>query len=276
MHTAALDDSKKLKLFLRGMELPAFRIIDLVDILLFAALIFYLYRLVKGTAAINIFIGIVIIYLIYEITLFLKMEMLSRALGAFTGAGVFALIVVFQQELRRFLLMLGSTKFTSKRRFLRQLRIFKEDIDNNSGVIDDIITACKRMSATKTGALIAIKRDGSLDFLKNSGDAMDIVVNAPIIQSIFYKNSTLHDGAMIIEGNKITATRVILPVSDNRKIPQRFGLRHRAAVGLTERSNALAIIVSEETGQVSLVMDGAFESYEDMDDLADKIKTHLD
>lgn len=258
------------------MELPEFRIIDVVDIVLFAALIFYLYRLVKGTAAINIFIGMVIIYLIYEVTVFLKMEMLSRALGAFTGAGVVVLIVVFQQELRRFLLMLGSTKFTSKRRFLRQLRFFQEDTDSNSGIVDEIITACKRMSATKTGALIAIKRDGSLDFLKNSGDTMDIVVNAPIIQSIFYKNSTLHDGAMIIEDNKITATRVILPVSDNRKIPQRFGLRHRAALGLTERSNALAIIVSEETGQVSLVMDGAFESYEDMDDLADKLKSHLD
>lgn len=258
------------------MELPEFRIIDIVDIVLFAALIFYLYRLVKGTAAINIFIGMVIIYLIYEVTVFLKMEMLSRALGAFTGAGVVVLIVVFQQELRRFLLMLGSTKFTSKRRFLRQLRFFQEDTDSNSGIVDEIITACKRMSATKTGALIAIKRDGSLDFLKNSGDTMDIVVNAPIIQSIFYKNSTLHDGAMIIEDNKITATRVILPVSDNRKIPQRFGLRHRAALGLTERSNALAIIVSEETGQVSLVMDGAFESYEDMDDLADKLKSHLD
>ncbi|WP_194850814.1 diadenylate cyclase CdaA [Nonlabens antarcticus] len=257
------------------MELPDFRIIDLIDIVLFAALIFYLYRLVKGTAAINIFIGIVIIYLIYQVTVFLKMEMLSRALGAFTGAGVFALIVVFQQEIRRFLLMIGSTNFTSKRRLLRQLRIFKADVDNHNSVVDEIVTACKRMSATKTGALIAIKRDGSLDFLKSSGDTMDIVVNAPIIQSIFYKNSTLHDGAMIIEENKITATRVILPVSDNRKIPQRFGLRHRAALGLTERSNALAIIVSEETGQVSLVINGEFESYEDMDDLSDKIKSHL-
>jgi uncharacterized protein (TIGR00159 family) len=257
------------------MELPEFRILDLIDIVLFAALIFYIYRLVKGTAAINIFIGIVIIYLIYQVTVFLEMEMLSRALGAFTGAGVFALIVVFQQELRRFLLMLGSTNFTSKRRFLRQLRIFNNDKDNHNNVVDEIVTACKRMSATKTGALIAIKRDGSLDFLKNSGDTMDIVVNAPIIQSIFYKNSTLHDGAMIIEDNKITATRVILPVSDNRKIPQRFGLRHRAALGLTERSNALAIIVSEETGQVSLVINGEFDSYDDMDDLSDKIKSHL-
>lgn len=257
------------------MELPEFRIIDLIDIVLFAALIFYLYRLVKGTVAINIFIGIVIIYLIYQVTVFLEMEMLSRALGAFTGAGVFALIVVFQQEIRRFLLMLGSTNFTSKRRFLRQLRIFKADVNDNDQVVKEIVTACKRMSATKTGALIAIKRDGSLDFLKNSGDSMDIMVNAPIIQSIFYKNSTLHDGAMIIEGNKITATRVILPVSDNRKIPQRFGLRHRAALGLTERSNAIAVIVSEETGQVSLVVNGEFESFEDMEELADKLKGHL-
>jgi uncharacterized protein (TIGR00159 family) len=257
------------------MPLPDFRIIDLIDIVLFAALIYYLYRLVKGTAAINIFIGIVIIYLIYEVTVFLEMEMLSRALGAFTGAGVFALIVVFQQEIRRFLLMIGSTNFASKRRFLRQLRIFNEEQNADVAAVDEIVTACKRMSATKTGALIAIKRDGSLDFLKNSGDEMDIVVNAPIIQSIFYKNSTLHDGAMIVEGNKITATRVILPISDNRKIPQRLGLRHRAALGLTERSNALAIIVSEETGQISLVINGEFESYDDMDDLASKIKAHL-
>ncbi|AZQ43725.1 diadenylate cyclase CdaA [Nonlabens ponticola] len=258
------------------MQLPDFRIIDLIDILLFAALIFYLYRLVKGTAAINIFIGIVIIYLIYEVTVFLEMEMLSRVLGGFTGAGVFALIVVFQQEIRRFLLMIGSTNFTSRRRFLRQLRIFKEEQNANLAIVDHVVTACKRMSATKTGALIAIKRDGSLDFLKNSGDEMDIVVNAPIIQSIFYKNSTLHDGAMIIEDNKITATRVVLPVSDSRKIPQRFGLRHRAAVGLTERTNAIAVIVSEETGKVSLVVDGEFESYDDMDDLSSKMKALMD
>ena len=181
-----------------------------------------------------------------------------------------------------------------------------EDPDQNTAVIDDIVTACKRMGATKTGALIAIKRDGSLDFLKNTGDTKDIVVNfvepimskkrlnscwnttiraktpAPVkapkaLESIsIFRNSALHDGAMIIEDNKITATRVILPVSDNRKIPQRFGLRHRAALGLTERSNALALIVSEETGQISLVIDGAFESYDNMEELAAKIKNHLD
>jgi diadenylate cyclase len=131
------------------------------------------------------------------------------------------------------------------------------------------------MSLTKTGALIGIKRDGSLEFVKNTGDQQDILVNSSIIQSIFYKNSTLHDGAMIIEGNKITATRVILPVSENRKIPQRFGLRHRAALGLTERSSAIALIVSEETGQISLVHEGEFETFTDSKELAAKIKSHL-
>lgn len=258
------------------MELPSFRIYDLIDIVLFAVLIYYLYRLVKGTAAINIFIGIVLIYLFYEVTLFLEMEMLSKALGTFTGAGVFALIVVFQQEIRRFLLMLGSTNFTSRRKLLNQLKFFKNESETDDKVVDEIVKACKKMSATKTGALIGIKRDNSLDFVKSTGDTMDIKVNAPIIQSIFYKNSTLHDGALIIEGDRITATRVILPVSENREIPQRFGLRHRAAVGLTERSGAIAVIVSEETGQISLVHDGAFEGYTDTEQLATKIKKLLE
>jgi diadenylate cyclase len=180
------------------MELPGFRIIDLIDILLVAAVVFYLYRLVKGTAALNIFIGIFIIYLIYQLTVFMKMEMLSQALGAVTGAGVVALIVVFQQEIRRFLLMLGSTQFTSRKRFFKQLRIFQEEQDNNQMVVNEIVKACEKMSLTKTGALIGIKRDGSLEFVKNTGDQQDILVNSSIIQSIFYKNSTLHDGAVII------------------------------------------------------------------------------
>ncbi|MEP6430147.1 MAG: TIGR00159 family protein, partial [Nonlabens ulvanivorans] len=162
------------------MELPDLRILDVIDILLVAALTFYLYRLVKGTPAINIFIGIVIIYIIYSITETLKMELLSRALGAFTGAGVFALIVVFQQEIRKFLLMLGSTNFTSRKGFLKQLHFFKDDIDTDHTAVDQIVKACGEMSNTFTGALIVIKRDGSLDFVKNTGDEQDIVVNTSI------------------------------------------------------------------------------------------------
>lgn len=257
------------------MELPELRILDLIDILLVAGLTYYLYRLVKGTAAINIFIGIVIIYLMYGLTVTLEMELLSRALGAFTGAGVFALIVVFQQEIRKFLLMLGSTNFTSKKVFLKQLRIFKMEDDLDHQSIDAIIASCGRMAAAKTGALIVIKRDHSLEFVKSSGDPQDIEVNAPIIESIFFKNSPLHDGAMIIEGNRITATRVILPVSEHKDIPQRFGLRHRAAVGITERTNAIALIVSEETGQISLINNAQFEHFEGLQGLAKKVKALL-
>jgi uncharacterized protein (TIGR00159 family) len=255
------------------MELPSLRILDLIDILLFAVLVYYIYTLVRGSAAINIFLGIVIIYIIYEITLFLEMQLLSKVLGAFTGAGVFALIVVFQQEIRRFLLMLGTTSFASRKAILRHLKIFQQDtseVDNRT--INAVLEACGHMSISKTGALIVVKREGTIDFVKNTGDRMDIAVNSPIIESIFFKNNPLHDGAMVIEGNRITATRVILPVSENSKIPGRFGLRHRAALGVTERSNAIAIIVSEETGNLSLAHEGKLESFTDIDQLSFKVK----
>ncbi len=259
------------------MELPSIRILDLVDILLFAVLIYYIYTLVRGSAAINIFLGIVIIYIIYEITLFLEMQLLSKVLGAFTGAGVFALIVVFQQEIRRFLLMLGTTSFASRKAILKHLKIFQQDQSEvNNETIKAVMEACANMSINKTGALIAVKREGAIDFVKNTGDNMDIAVNHTIIETIFFKNNPLHDGAMVIEGNRITATRVILPVSENTKIPGRYGLRHRAAVGLTERSNAIAIIVSEETGNLSLAHEGRLESFTDIDQLAHKVKTLLE
>ncbi|MGB3592147.1 MAG: diadenylate cyclase [Nonlabens sp.] len=254
------------------MELPSLRILDLVDILLFAILIYYVYRLVRGSAAINIFLGIVIIYIIYEITLFLEMQLLSKVLGAFTGAGVFALIVVFQQEIRRFLLMLGSTSFASRKKLLKHLKIFNDKSDTDDRAINAVMAACKSMSISKTGALIVLKRESAVDFIKNTGDRMDILVNTPIIESIFFKNNPLHDGAMIIEGNKITATRAILPVSDNSNIPGKYGLRHRAAIGLTERSNAIAIIVSEETGGLSLAYESKLESFTDIEQMSNLIK----
>jgi DNA integrity scanning protein DisA with diadenylate cyclase activity len=131
------------------------------------------------------------------------------------------------------------------------------------------------MSETKTGALIVIRRQTNLDFVKESGDKMDLKINVPIIESIFYKNSPLHDGAIIIEGEKITATRAILPVSNDRKIPLRFGLRHRAAVGITEKTDTLAIVVSEENGQISYIKNGEFNIFKDSQDLATKIKNDL-
>ncbi len=250
------------------------RILDIVDIIFIAALLYYIYKLVKGTVAVNIFIGIVIIYFAWKLTQLLRMEMLSSVLGEFIGVGMFALIVVFQQEIRKFLLMIGSTNFARRRRFLQTLKLIKDDLETPNDV-EAIVKACENMGKINTGALIVIQRNTSLDFIKQSGDPMKILVNQPIIESIFYKNSILHDGALVIEDNYITATRVILPVSNDRTIPLRFGLRHRAAVGITEKTDALALVVSEETGQISYIKDGEFVMYEDRDDLVQKLKADL-
>lgn len=256
------------------MDFLNLRILDIVDIVFVAILLFYLYKLVKGTVAVNIFVGIVIVYLIGKLTQVLEMELLSSVLGEFIGVGMFALIVVFQQEIRKFLLMIGSTNFTQRRKFLRQLKFVKDDSQVNTNV-NAIVKACEAMGRSFTGALIIIEKSTKLDFVKNSGDDMNIELNQPIIESIFHKSGPLHDGAMIVEDNKITATRVILPVSNDRTIPLRFGLRHRAAVGITEKTDALALVVSEETGQISYLRDGEFVMFEGTDELVAKLKEDL-
>ncbi len=258
------------------MDLINLRILDVLDIVLVAFLLYYIYKLVKGTAAINIFIGIVIIYLVWKLTQFLAMEMLSSVLGEFIGVGMFALIVVFQQEIRKFLLMIGSTNFGRRRKFLRQLKFIRDTPEDSVTDIKSIIDACMNMGKTHTGALIVIKRNTSLDFVKTSGDSMDIVVNTPILESVFYKNSPLHDGAMIIEDNHIVATRAILPVTNNNNMPLRFGLRHRAAVGITEKTDSLALVVSEETGKLSYIKNGEFKIFKTEEELIEKIKRDLE
>lgn len=256
------------------MDFLDIRILDIVDIVLVAFLLYYLYNLVKGTVAINILVGIIIVYVIFLVTQLLEMELLSKILGGFLGVGMFALIVVFQQEIRKFLLMLGSTNFNARRRFFKQFKMMGRDSGPKSN-LEAIISACKKMSATNTGALIVLQRNNSLDFVKNTGDEMNLEVNQPIIESIFFKNSPLHDGAMIIEENRITATRVILPVSNDRKIPLRFGLRHRAAVGITEKTDAVCLVVSEENGTISYLKDGNFVLFETTDELLKILKKDL-
>jgi uncharacterized protein (TIGR00159 family) len=257
-----------------GLDFLDFRILDLIDIFLVATLLYYIYKLIRGTVAINIFIGIVIIYLVWKLTDFLKMEMLSSFLGLFSSVGAVMLIVVFQQEIRKFFLLIGSTNITNKNGIFKVFNFNKRSTDALDH-IDDVVEACEKMSQSKTGALIVIRRQTNLDFVKNTGDEMDLAINIPIIESIFYKNSPLHDGAIVIEGSKITATRAILPVSNDRKIPLRFGLRHRAAVGITEKTDALAIVVSEENGQISYLKNGEFVIHGDKEDLAEKIKNDL-
>ncbi len=248
--------------------------LDILDIVLVAVLLFYIFRLVRGTAAINIFIGIAIIYLIWKLTQALEMELLSDILGKFLGGGFIALIIVFQQEIRKFLLMVGSTNIASKRGWLKHFRLFKTELAANSH-IDEIVSFCYEMSKIKTGILIVLKRNNSLEFVKMTGDEMQIQVNKPILKSIFYKNSPLHDGAVIIENNVITATRVILPIDNTLEIPSHFGLRHRAGLSITTRTDALSLIVSEESGQISYINNGAFILFEDRGELAEIIKEDL-
>lgn len=254
-----------------NLDFINFSFLDVLDILLVTLLLYYIYKLLKGTVAINIFIGIAFIFLIWKITQALRMEMLSGILGYLLSGGVIALIIVFQQEIRKFLLMIGTTNFTSKRMFLKQLKFLQTEITTEID-IETIVTTCANLATTKTGALLVIERTSNLDFLIRTGDKMNALVNKAIIESIFYKNSPLHDGATIIRDNYIIATRVVLPVTDNARIPARFGLRHKAAIGVTEKTDAVCLLVSEETGEISYIKDGEFVLYSSLDDLQKRIE----
>ncbi|OMP30486.1 diadenylate cyclase CdaA [Mangrovimonas sp. DI 80] len=251
-----------------------FSIVDFIDVFLVAILLYYVYKLVKGTVAINIFIGIMIIYSVWKITDLLNMKMLHNIFDGFMKVGIIALIVVFQPEIRKFLLMVGSTNLGGKRKIFSKMKFLKNEVETNTD-ISAIVNACTKMGTTQTGALIVLERNNNLDFLTGTGDAMSIGVTQPIIESIFFKNSPLHDGAIIIENNVVKATRVILPVNNEKNIPQRFGLRHRAAIGITEKTDALALVVSEETGQISYIKNGEFVMFKDPEDLVGMLKRDL-
>ena len=256
-----------------NFSLPDF--VDVIDIILVAILLYYVYKLVKGTAAINILIGIIIIYLIWKLTDILEMNILSNLLGQFISVGVFALIVVFQQEIRKFLLMLGSNNLTNNKLYFKYINIFKPSREINQMNIDEFLKSCQKLVKSKTGALFIIERNNSLDFIKNTGDNLYLEISSPIIESIFFKNSPLHDGAVIIDGNFITAARVILPVSENKNINSRLGLRHRAAFGITEKTDAIAIVISEENGKITFIKNGEIFAYKDNENLKTMIEAEL-
>lgn len=250
--------------------------IDVLDILLVAVLLFYLYRLVKGTVAINIFVGIVIIYLIYKLTDALHMDVLSNILGNFISVGFFALIVVFQQEIRKFLLLIGSTNFATRRNVMRYFNFLNQRQAPLSTLkVAALLRACQSMAEDRTGAIIVLERSNSLDFLKSTGEASKIELSQNILASIFFKNGPLHDGAIIVKNNTITATRVILPVSETTDIPSRYGLRHRAALGVSEKTDAVVLVISEQTGSVSYIKDGAFVPFADLEELKRVIQSDL-
>jgi diadenylate cyclase len=236
-------------------DLSNIGVVDVIDILLVAILLYQVYNLIKGTAGLKIIIGIIAVYLIWKVVKTFHMHFLTAILGQFISVGVIALIVVFQPEIRQFLLLLGNTRIirTHPRRFL----FWKFRITSPGGLHSDkIVKACQKMAETRTGALIIIARKSELNTYVETGQIIDAKISESLIETIFYKNSPLHDGALIIVGDNIRAARCILPISSNPGIPAGCGLRHRAAVGITERSDATAIIVSEQYGRISYSSEG--------------------
>lgn len=231
-------------------------LVDVIDISLVSVLLYQIYKLIRGSIAVNIFLGILALYLVYLIVRAAQMELLATILGQFMGVGVLAMIILFQPEIRKFLLVIGrGTEFRENifKTLANWRNTYHEDFD-----IQQIIEAIKTLKATRTGALIVFSRDAELKFYVETGDLIDALVSKRLLLSIFNKNSPLHDGAVIIYKGKVKAARCVLPVSENDHLPPHFGLRHRSAIGMSENTDTLIMVISEETGRLVLARNGKY------------------
>jgi len=230
---------------------------DILDILLVAFIIYQLYSLIRGTIAANIFIGLALIYVLFFVVKALQMRLLTAILQNFVNVGIIAVIVVFQQEIRRFLLLVGKNASLQRNKAWWGYFFGKADVEkNNYARIKPIVDACKSMKQTRTGALIVFAKFYDEQFYQNSCEVIDSKISKRLLESIFQKSSPLHDGAVVISENKIKAASCILPLTDKTDLPLQFVLRHRAGIGVTETNEATAIIVSEETGEISYAKQG--------------------
>lgn len=236
------------------------RFLDVVDILLVAFLLYQMYRIIKGTVAFSIFIGIFFVYLFWLIIKAMNLELLGTLMGQFIGVGVLALIVVFQQEIRRFLLLIGTRYQVSHTFGLEKLFVAEKLRQASSQHIKEIVRACDNLARSKTGALIVIPVHSELKEIVRSGEKINARISSALLETIFFKNTPLHDGAVVIIGNRIVAARCILPITARQDLDPGLGLRHRAAIGISEETDALAIVVSEESGSISLVVGGELMS----------------
>jgi uncharacterized protein (TIGR00159 family) len=248
------------------------RFLDIIDILLVTIIFYEIYKLVKGTVAFNIFMGIFIIFVVWLVVKSLKMELLGSILGQLFGVGVIAIIIVFQQEVRRFLLLLGS-RYRANRRFSLESLFSNQFKLASESSMRAIVDACRQMSENRVGALIVLARESELREYVETGEIIDAEISAELIKSIFFKNSPLHDGAMIINLNRIKAARCILPVSQKLEISPVLGLRHRAAIGISEQTDAYVIVVSEENGHISISSGGELNENISTDELFKILET---
>ena len=249
--------------------------VDVIDILLVSFLLYQLYKLMRGSVAVKIFLGILSLYLIFLIVKSAQMELLSIILGQFMGVGVIAAIILFQPEIRKFLLLIGRTTSLNKENIFKNFVLWKKKEQAKGLNITPVIDAAKALGGSNTGALIVFSKDSELKFYAESGDRIEAVISKRLLISIFNKYSPLHDGAVIIYKGKITAARCILPVSEKDDLSADFGLRHRAALGMTETTDTLVLIVSEETGQLSISRQGELKSNQSPQEIRRAINTYL-
>ncbi|MES2389146.1 MAG: diadenylate cyclase CdaA [Bacteroidota bacterium] len=247
--------------------------VDIIDVLLVAFLIFQLYKLIRGSVAGRVFIGIILIYLVYLVVKAARMELLTAILGQFIGVGVIAALILFQQEIRKFLLMLGKSSLFGSGSLLS--RFFGKPISGTELNLQPVLEAAKAMSGSHTGGLIVFSKSTELKFYAESGDLIDALISKRLILSIFNKYSPMHDGAAIISNNRIKAARCILPVTDEADLPAHFGLRHRAALGLCEVTDSVVLVISEETGQLAVAYNGKIEVNLSISEVRSKITHYL-
>lgn len=227
-------------------------LVDVIDILLVASFIYLVFRWIRNSSALNIFLAILLLLILQLIVVAFDMKLMSAVLGTILDVGVIALIVIFQPEIRRFLMRIGSGYSLNK--------IFKVKEKRMDGaVVNEIVQACEAMSEQRTGALIVFPHKTSLQYIIETGDEIDAQVSSRLLMNLFFKNSPLHDGALIISNGRVVAARCTLPITKRTDIPAKFGMRHKAAIGISEESDATVIVVSEETGGISYIKDGVVE-----------------
>lgn len=255
------------------------RIWDLLDILIVGYLIYLIYRLLRGNIAFNIFIGVLTLYVVYWLVRQLEMQLLSAVLDKFVSVGVIVIVIIFQQEVRNFLLLLGKSALQQRSHFLVKMLLGRNTPEVPEDIGQEVLavkTALQRLSETQIGALIVLAKEANLEGLAYSGVRIDALISEQLLESIFNKSSPMHDGAVLLQKGRIVSAGGVLPVSDKADLPQKIGLRHRAAIGVTEQLNVAALVVSEETGHISWAYEGQLQQDGDLEDLEAFLVKHLE
>lgn len=250
--------------------------VNIIDLLLVIFLCLQLFKLLKGSLAFNILIGLITIYMFWLVVRYFEMPFMSAILGQFTQVGILAVLIVFQQEIRKFLLVIGNNSLLGEKKSWWNVFPWNWKIQEAFHTpFDEIVEACREMAAANEGAIIVFPITSEMKFIAASGETMDSVISKRLLRSIFNKTSPLHDGAVIISNGRIKAANCVLPVSENPLYINKYGLRHLSAIGITEQTDAICLVVSEEKGTISYVKEGKIEEGLLAEEITDKLNVQF-